>query len=38
VAVLAHGTRLGAEEVILRVANHLLDFVPACRGACQVRP
>lgn len=42
VALLIHGSRLGAEEKIRWVANDLLSFVPACRaeagGAAHVRP
>jgi membrane-associated phospholipid phosphatase len=32
VALVVHGMRLPAEDMILRVAHHMLDFIPACRG------
>jgi membrane-associated phospholipid phosphatase len=38
VAVLVHGTRLPAEQVIRRVATGMLDFIPACRGATPPNP
>jgi membrane-associated phospholipid phosphatase len=37
VAVLVHGTRLPAEEVIRHFALGMLNFIPACRGGSDVR-